>query len=285
MLEFLICSMLTIFPDFLYRRYVQGKRVGHEINLYSMWFELRWGITACVILTLSLITLIFYFHPSTTNVTSVFRTVTILPEVGGRVSEVYVTTNEKVGGGPAAVPPRRQRPARRPRHRHPARRRARCRDGGGAVRARRADAVIVQARSAYQQALDELETKQELMNRGSNTVSQREIEQLREPRRRPPGRHRRGARRQADAGDAHFLAAAGAEGERRGGAGAGGGRARQDAGRRRRRRHRAAVRAQARRRRQPDAATGRHPGAGRGGQGSRWSPASARSRRRCCATA
>lgn len=68
MLEFMICSMLTIFPDFLFRRYVQGKRIGREINLYSIWFELRWGITACVILALSLITLIFYFHPSTKNV-------------------------------------------------------------------------------------------------------------------------------------------------------------------------------------------------------------------------
>jgi len=27
MLEFMVCSMLTILPDFLVRRYVQGKRV------------------------------------------------------------------------------------------------------------------------------------------------------------------------------------------------------------------------------------------------------------------
>lgn len=74
MLEFMICSLLTIFPDYLFRRYVLGKRINREINLYSMWFELRWGITACVILTVSLITMIFYFHPSTTNVTAIFRT-------------------------------------------------------------------------------------------------------------------------------------------------------------------------------------------------------------------
>ena len=30
MLEFLLCSSVTILPDFLYRRYVQGKRVGRE---------------------------------------------------------------------------------------------------------------------------------------------------------------------------------------------------------------------------------------------------------------
>jgi len=32
MLELLLCSLLTIFPDYLYRRYRQGKRLGHEIT-------------------------------------------------------------------------------------------------------------------------------------------------------------------------------------------------------------------------------------------------------------
>jgi hypothetical protein len=35
MLEILLCSMFTLLPDYLYRRYVQGKRIGHEITLYS----------------------------------------------------------------------------------------------------------------------------------------------------------------------------------------------------------------------------------------------------------
>ena len=67
MLELLLCSLLTIFPDYLYRRYVQGKRLGKEITFYSVWFELRWGITACLMLTIGLITVIFYYHPSTTR--------------------------------------------------------------------------------------------------------------------------------------------------------------------------------------------------------------------------
>ena len=57
MLEMLLCSLLTILPDYLYRRYVQGKRFGKEITLYSVWFELSWGITACLILTVLLITI------------------------------------------------------------------------------------------------------------------------------------------------------------------------------------------------------------------------------------
>ena len=65
MLELLLCSLLTILPDYLYRRYVQGKRFGKEITLYSVWFELRWGIVACLMLTVGLITVVFYNHPST----------------------------------------------------------------------------------------------------------------------------------------------------------------------------------------------------------------------------
>ena len=33
--------MLTILPDHLYCRCVQGKRLGKEIELFSVWFELH----------------------------------------------------------------------------------------------------------------------------------------------------------------------------------------------------------------------------------------------------
>src|SRR6476660_2535074 len=99
MLELVLCSLVTILPDYLYRRYKQGKRIGHEITLYSVWFELRWGITACIMLTVLLITLIFYHHPSSTNVTAFFRTIPILPEANGRVSEIYVQSRDDVAKG------------------------------------------------------------------------------------------------------------------------------------------------------------------------------------------
>ena len=83
MLELLLCSMFTILPDYLFRRYAQGRRIGKEITFYSVWFELRWGITGCLILTVALITVIFYNHPSTTNVTRFFRTVPIVPRPTG----------------------------------------------------------------------------------------------------------------------------------------------------------------------------------------------------------
>src|SRR4026209_2986346 len=99
MLELILCSMVTILPDYLFRRYAQGKRFGHEITLYSVWFELRWGIIACLILTVLLITLIFYYHPSTQNAVSFLRTVPLLPETSGRVEEIYVSSRDKVKAG------------------------------------------------------------------------------------------------------------------------------------------------------------------------------------------
>jgi multidrug resistance efflux pump len=83
----------------LIKRYCFNKRWGKEINFFTMWYELRWGITACAILTVSLITLIFYYHPTTSNVTTMFRTVTILPQKNGRVEEVFVKNNQLVQKG------------------------------------------------------------------------------------------------------------------------------------------------------------------------------------------
>ena len=99
MLELMICSLVTILPDYLYRRYRQGKRFGKEITFFSVWYELRWGITGCLMLTISLITMIFYFHPSTTSAAIYFRTVPILPEGSGRVVEVNVDFTAPVKKG------------------------------------------------------------------------------------------------------------------------------------------------------------------------------------------
>lgn len=99
MLETLICACFTLLPDYLFRRYVQGKRIGHEITFFTMWYELRWGLVTCFMAATTVITLLFYFHPSTTAVASYFRTVTILPQTGGRVEEVYVVSNQHVEAG------------------------------------------------------------------------------------------------------------------------------------------------------------------------------------------
>src|SRR5437588_11488704 len=87
MLEMMLCSLFTLVPDYLYRRYAQGKRLGKEITLFSVWFELRWGITGCLMLTVGLIAMIFYFHPTSISAALFYRTIPIAPELPGRVAE------------------------------------------------------------------------------------------------------------------------------------------------------------------------------------------------------
>ncbi|KAB2764600.1 MULTISPECIES: biotin/lipoyl-binding protein [Brucella/Ochrobactrum group] len=178
MFEFLLCSMITILPDYLYRRFGQGKRIGHEITIYSMWFELRWGITACLILTISLITMIFYYHPSTSNVTAAIRTVTILPEIGGRVDEVYVSRNQKVKAGEALfkLDDSKQKAAL-----ETARKRIAEIDAEMVVAKSdlvAADARIKQGEIAFVQAQNDVNTQLELQRRNPNIVARKDIERL-----------------------------------------------------------------------------------------------------------
>ena len=178
MLELMFCSLFTILPDYLYRRYRQGKRFGHEITLYSVWFELRWGITGCVILAVCLITTVFYNHPSTTNVTLFFRTVPIVPETIGRVAEIYVGMSGPVKEG---QPLFRLDSSKQETAVETARRKITEVDAEMTVaRAdiQKAEGQLQQARSVYQQTTDELETKQELYRRNPGNVPFREIERL-----------------------------------------------------------------------------------------------------------
>jgi multidrug resistance efflux pump len=180
MLEMLLCSLVTLLPDYLYRRYVQGKRFGREITFYSFWFELRWGITGCLILTVLLITTVFYNHPSTTNVTLFFRTIPILPETNGRVAEVHLGVSGPVTKG---APIFRLDSSKQEAAVESARRK--IAEVEAQMLVARADVVkaegqLEEAKSAQQQTVDELETKQELYRRNPGNVPFREIERLQE---------------------------------------------------------------------------------------------------------
>jgi multidrug resistance efflux pump len=180
MLEMLLCSLVTLLPDYLYRRYVQGKRFGKEITLYSVWFELRWGITGCLILTVLLITTVFYNHPSTTNVTLFYRTIPIVPETIGRVAEVNIAYNDTVKKG---APLFRLDSSKQEAAVESARRKIAEIDAQMLVARAdvvKADGQLVEAKSSHQQAVDELETKQELYRRNPGNVPFREIERLQE---------------------------------------------------------------------------------------------------------
>lgn len=178
MLELLICSLLTIVPDYLFRRYVQGKRLGREITLFSVWFELRWGLVTCVLLTVGLITMIFYFHPSTPHVSAVFRSVPILPQTNGRVAEIFVRSSQRVEAGQPLfrLADETQRTALE------AARRAIAEVDAAVVLARAdlaaAEARILESRGLLQQARDEFETRSEINRRAPDVVARREIERL-----------------------------------------------------------------------------------------------------------
>src|SRR6202790_850865 len=178
MLEILLCSLLTILPDFLYRRYRQGKRLGHEITLFSVWFELRFGIISCLMLTVALITVIFYYHPSTNTATLYYRTIPILPEINSRVSEVNVQVSAPVKKGDVIfkLDSSRQQAAMETARRKIA-------EVDAAMLAAQADGPkaegqIQQAKGDYQQASDELDTKRELQKRNPGIVPTRDIEKL-----------------------------------------------------------------------------------------------------------
>ena len=179
MLELLLCSMLTVLPDYLFRRYAQGKRIGREITLFTVWFELRWGITLCLILTVALITTIFYFHPSTKSATSVFRTVTVLPQINGRVSETFVELNQRVEEGQPLF--RLDSTAQEADIETARRRIAEVEAAMVVAKSRLAEAEgrIVQARGALQQATDELEARAEANRKSAGSIAEREVERMR----------------------------------------------------------------------------------------------------------
>jgi multidrug resistance efflux pump len=178
MIEVLLCSVVTILPDFLYRRFAQGKRLGRELTLYSIWYELRYGITACLGLTIVLLTLILYFHPSTSSAVSLYRTVPVLPESSGRVEEVYVTLQDEVKAGDPIfrLDSSRQEAALLTAQRRVAETEAALEVAKSELAG--ADARIQEAESAYQQSVDEMATKAELQKRNAGTVSERELERL-----------------------------------------------------------------------------------------------------------
>jgi len=178
MFELMLCSLFTLVPDYLYRRYVQGKRIGKEITLFSMWYELRWGITGCVMLTVLLITTIFYFHPSTSSAALFFRTVPIVPETSGRVAEVDVGFSAPVKKGAVLF---RLDSSKQQAAVETAKRKIAEIDAqlvAAQVDVVKAEAQLQQAQSDYKQAKDELDVKSDLQRRNPGIVPQRDIDKL-----------------------------------------------------------------------------------------------------------
>ncbi len=180
MFELIFCSLVTILPDYLFRRYVQGKRIGREITLYSVWFELRYGIVTCAMLTISVITMVFYYHPTATGAVSVYRTVPILPDRPGRVAEIYLDqaleSQVKAGDPIFRLDNSEQQAEVEIATKQVGEIEADLALAQAELRV--AQGQVDQATAALAQASEELATRQELMARNANVVSQRDIERL-----------------------------------------------------------------------------------------------------------
>src|SRR5260370_2757980 len=129
-------------------------------------------------LPVSLITMIFFFHRSTTSAALYFRTVPILPEGSGRVAEVNVGFSEPVKKGEVLfrLDSSKQEAALETAKRKVAEVDASFTTAKADVS--KSEAQIQEARAAYQQARDELDVKSDLQRRNPGIVPQRDIEKL-----------------------------------------------------------------------------------------------------------
>ena len=178
MLELILCSLITVLPDYLYRRYREGKRWGDQITFFTMWYELRWGITACLMLTVTLITIVFYYHPSTTNAGPYFRTIPLLPEGGGRVEEVFVKNGDTVAAGDPVFSLLDSAQVANVNLAESQLDQIASAFAQAEGQVSAAQATLVQAESALAQAKNELAKKSELASRGQQLISKIELERL-----------------------------------------------------------------------------------------------------------
>ena len=178
MLELILCSLITVLPDYLYRRYREGKRWGDQITFFTMWYELRWGITACLMLTVTLITIVFYYHPSTTNAGPYFRTIPLLPEGGGRIEEVFVKNGDAVAAGDPVFSLLDSAQVANVNLAESQLDQVASAFAQAEVQLAGAQATLVQAESALAQAKNELAKKSELASRGQQLISKIELERL-----------------------------------------------------------------------------------------------------------
>nr|MCU0766961.1 HlyD family secretion protein [Gammaproteobacteria bacterium] len=129
-------------------------------------------------LTVSLITTIFYFHPSTKSAVSVFRTVTVMPETKGRVAETFVDTNQRVKAG---QPLFRLDSTEHEAALESARRKIAEVDAAMVVaksQLAESEARIIQSRGALQQATDELRRRAEIQRRSPGSVAEADVERI-----------------------------------------------------------------------------------------------------------
>ncbi len=85
--------LLTSFPAVL--RYFQLKRRAEAITVWNM----RTAVFAWAVLAFLLFLVIFYFHPNSYSGLLPFRTISVVAQTGGPVTEIAVANNQRVAAG------------------------------------------------------------------------------------------------------------------------------------------------------------------------------------------
>lgn len=120
-----------------------------------------------------------YFHPSTKSASSVFRTVTILPETNGRVAETFVEINQRVQEGQPLF--RLDSTAQEAAVETTKRKIAEIEAAMVTAKSQLAESEgrIVQARGALEQANDELARRTEVQERSPGSIAEADVERMR----------------------------------------------------------------------------------------------------------
>ena len=127
---------------------------------------------------MALITIVFYYHPSTTNAGPYFRTIPLLPEGGGRVEEVFAKNGDAVEAGEPLFSLLDSAQVANINLAESQLDQIASAFAQAEVQLEAAQATLVQAQSALAQAENELAKKSELASRGQQLVSKIEIERL-----------------------------------------------------------------------------------------------------------
>ena len=85
--------LLTSFPVVI--RYFQLKRRGEALSVWNM----RTAVLLWAILAFLLFVVIFYFHPKSYSGLLPFRTISVVAQTSGPVTEVAVTNGQRVSAG------------------------------------------------------------------------------------------------------------------------------------------------------------------------------------------
>jgi len=85
--------MLTSFPAVI--RYFQLRRRGEPITVWNM----KTAVFLWAVMAFCVFTVIFYFHPKTYAGVVAFRTVSVVAQTSGPVTDIYVKNNQRVKTG------------------------------------------------------------------------------------------------------------------------------------------------------------------------------------------